>query len=138
MNHYFYEDSDVPLTTPLLNMVESRNWLGNEANVDCPSYVNAGEGISPFMVLDLNEDEVAALNKEFEAIAEATLVTASELRANSAKHKAKVLSSSDEFGLMLKRYTNLLFALFGADCPLFLCVKRLITAFFKFTRRGMG
>jgi hypothetical protein len=102
MNHYFYEDSDVPLTTPLLNMVESRNWLGNEANVDCPSYVNAGEGISPFMVLDLNEDKVAALNKEFEAIAEATLVTASELRANSAKHKAKVLSSSDEFGLMLK------------------------------------
>jgi hypothetical protein len=134
MNHSFYEDSDVPLTTPLLNMVESRNWLGNEANVECPSYVNAGEGISPFMVLDLNEDEVAALNADFEAIAEATSVTASELRANSAKHKAKVPSSSEEFGLMLKRYANLLFALFGADCPLFLCVKRLITAFFKFTR----
>jgi hypothetical protein len=134
MQHYFYEDADVPLTTPLLNMVESRNWLGNEANVDCPSYVNAGEGISPFIVLDLNEDEVAALNAEFEAIAEATAVTAAELRANSAKHKAKVPDSSDEFGLMLKRYGNLLFALFGADCPLFLCIKRLITALFKFTR----
>jgi hypothetical protein len=35
---------------------------------------------------------------------------------------------------MLRKYANLLFALFGADCPLFLCLVQIISAFKGFSR----
>ena len=134
MTHMRYEDAQVPLTNTILKMAAKRNWLGNEANVDCPSLVNASEGLSPFVVLDLNEDEVAALNAEDDAIASASSVTASELQATHSKRKATVPTTSENFMLMLMCFTNLVFALFGADCPLFSCLVQVVTAVKAFSR----
>jgi hypothetical protein len=134
MTHMRYDDAHVPLTNTILKMAAKRNWLGNEANVDCPSLVNASEGLSPFVVLDLNEDEVAALNAEDDAIASASSVTASELQATHSKRKATVPTDSETFLLMLMCFANLVFALFGADCPLFLCLVQVVTAIKAFSR----
>jgi hypothetical protein len=134
MSHFRYEDAQVPLTNNILQMASKQNWLGTEANVDCPSLVNAGDGLSPFIVVDLNEDEVAQLNADDEALALASAVTASDLLARNKKRKASVPKTAEAFLLMLLRYTNLLFALFSADCPLYKCMVQVVTAIKAFSR----
>jgi hypothetical protein len=44
------------------------------------------------------------------------------------KTKATVPPTPEKFMLLLKKYANLLFALFSADCTLFQCMQRVITA----------
>jgi hypothetical protein len=39
MTNFRYKDSKVPITDNILKMAAKRNWLGNEANVDCPLLV---------------------------------------------------------------------------------------------------
>jgi hypothetical protein len=134
MTNTRYEDADVALTNTILKMAVKRKWLGGESNVECPSYSNATDGLSPFILLDLNEDEVADLNADDEAVALASSVTPNELKALKLRQKAIVPSSSEKFLLLLMSYANLLYALFGADCPLFLCVVRLVTAYKAFSR----
>jgi hypothetical protein len=136
MNNYRYEDAEVPLTNTILKMAIKRNWLGKEGNVDCPSLLNASEGLSPFLLMDLTEDQVAHLNYDEDAITDASSVTPSELKALKTKTKAIVPTSSEKFLLLLQRYANLLFALFGADCPLFQCVVTVITAVKAYSRNA--
>ena len=135
-NNYRYEDAEVPLTNTILKMAVKRNWLGKEGNIDCPSLVNAGSGLSPFIVEDKTEDEVAEQNHDDDAINNASAVTPAELLAQQKHSKATVPDTSDKFLLMLQRYANLLYALFGADCPLFKCLVKLITAFKAFSRNA--
>ena len=124
----------MPLTNFILKMAAKKNWLGNEANIECPSLHNAGDGLSPFIVLDLDEDAVAVLNAEDDALDKASSVTAAEIKATKGKAKASVPKTADGFLLMLMQYANLLFALFSSDCPLYLCVVQVITAFKSFSR----
>ena len=39
----YYDDADVPLTGPLLKMVQKRVWVGREGNVRLPSFLHAME-----------------------------------------------------------------------------------------------
>jgi hypothetical protein len=78
--------------------------------------------------MDLTEDQVAHLNYDEDAITDASSVTPSELKALKTKTKAIVPATSEKFLLLLQRYANLLFALFGADYLLFQCVVTVITA----------
>jgi hypothetical protein len=135
-NNYRYEDAEVPLTNTILKMAVKRNWMGKEGNIDCPSLVNAGNGLSPFIVVDKTEDEVAEENYDDDAINNASTVTPAELLAQHRQSRATVPETSDKFLLMLKRYANLLYALFGADCPLFRCIVQVITAFKAFSRNA--
>jgi hypothetical protein len=131
-----YEDAEVPLTNTILKMAVKRNWLGREGNIDCPSLVNAGSGLSPFIVVDKTEDEVAEQNFGDDAIHNASAVTPAELLAQQKRSQPSVPNTSDKFLLMLQRYANLLYALFGADCPLFKCIVKVITAFKAFSRNA--
>ena len=134
--NFRYEDADVPLTNTILKMAVKRNWLGKEGNIDCPSLVNAGSGLSPFIVVDKTEDEVAEQNFGDDALQDASAVTPAELLAQQKISRPSVPTTSDKFLLMLQRYANLLYALFGADCPLFKCVVKIITAFKAFSRNA--
>ena len=51
-----YNDAEVPLLAPILKMAIKRNWVIKDSNITCPSVVNATDGISPFLVLDLMKD----------------------------------------------------------------------------------
>jgi hypothetical protein len=62
MNNQFYKEADVPLTAALLKMVAKQSWAGKDSNIKCPSILQAAEGLSPFLVYDFTEDEVAVLN----------------------------------------------------------------------------
>ena len=76
----YYEDAEVPLTEPLLKMVHKRACVGKDGNVTRPSLLHAMEGLSPFMMLDLSEDEVATINNKADLIQRASLVSVQYLR----------------------------------------------------------
>ena len=50
--------------------------------------------------------------------------------------KICIPETADEFLLLLKRYANLLFSLFTSRCPLFKCVKEVITALQAYSREA--
>ena len=54
-NIYFY-NSDVPLTSQLLKMAMKRAWTGKDGNINRLSLLHAMDGLSPFTMLDFNED----------------------------------------------------------------------------------
>ena len=93
----------------------------------------SSEGLSPFAVLDLDEDAVARINDADDALTRASLMTFQDLKKIRNANKSKVPESSDEFMLTLKRFANLLFSIFSDDCPYFKCVQQIIVALKKFS-----
>ena len=136
MTTFHYEDADVPITAPLLKKILKRNWIGKDGNVSRPSLAHAMEGLSPFLMLDLSEDQVAAINDEADLLTHASLVSVKDLRHYRQKMKVCVPTTADEFLLLLKRYANLLFALFTSSCPLFKCIKEIISALQAYSREA--
>ena len=87
MAHTYYKDTDVPLTHHLLKTILKRAWTGKDSNVMRPSFVHAMEGMSPFLMLDLNEDQVATLNSENNLLASAMIVSVEDLRSQRKKSR---------------------------------------------------
>ena len=123
MSNTFYDDAGIPLTAPLLKMIIKRAWTRKDGNMNRPSLLHAMDGLSPFTMLDLSEDEVAMLNNEDDLITSAYLVSVDDLRKQRKKLKVCIPAEVDEFMLMLKRYANLVYAIFG-DMPNVQSVKR--------------
>lgn len=134
MKNTFYDDAEVPITRPLLKMILKRNWTGKDGNISRPSMANSSEGLSIFSMIDMDEDEVARINAADDAITKASLLTFADLQQLKNARKTKVPESADEFMLTLKRFANLLFALFSVDCPLFKCIKKVVDALKKYSR----
>ena len=134
MNNPFFDDAEVPITRPLLKMILKRQWTGKDGNITRPAMSNSSEGLSPFAVLDIDEDEVARINDADEAFTRASLMTFQDLKKLKNATKPKIPETSDEFMLTLKRFANLLLAIFSCDCPLFQCLIQIINALKKFSR----
>jgi hypothetical protein len=75
----YFDDAEVPVTSTLLKNINKRNWLGKDGNIRRPSLLNATEGLSPFIVLDLDEDEVARINDTEDALTRASAVTMQDI-----------------------------------------------------------
>jgi hypothetical protein len=135
-NNTMYDDAEVPLTAPLVKMISKRNWCGKESNTRRPSILNATEGLSPFIVLDLDEDEVAKLNYDDDAFNAASHTTVDDILKLRRKARAKVPESAETFMLTLRTFANLLFALFSGDCPYLKCVIEVISAIKQFSRKA--
>ena len=134
MQNSYYDDAEVPITRPLLKMILKRQWTGKDGNITRPSMATSNEGLSPFAVLDLDEDAVARINDADDALARASLMTFQDLKKLRNSNRSKVPESSDEFMLTLKRYANLICAIFSDDCPYFKCVNKIILSLKKFSR----
>ena len=134
MLNYKYDDAEIPITATMLKNINKRNWLGKDGNIKRPSLLNASEGLSPFVVLDLDEDEVAKINDTEDALTRASTVTMQDIASLKKKLTPKIPATAEDFMLLLKRYANLLFALFSADCPFYKCVVKIIDALKEFSR----
>ena len=64
MANTFFEHADLPMTSQLPKMIMKRSWTGKDGNINQLFIVNVMDGLLPFPMLDLNEDEVALLNNE--------------------------------------------------------------------------
>ena len=115
---YFYDDAEVPLYPALAKMILKRDWTAGDIGKRA-AYVNATKGISPFAMMDLTEEDVAIMREDFEDMAAATTLTAADYKAARSKLKAVVPDTAEDFLLMLRRFANLLFALFSSQCPLY-------------------
>jgi hypothetical protein len=120
--HFHYDDAEVPLTNNIIKMAIKRNWTGKEGNINRPSLVNATEGLSPSVLFDLNEDEVANMNYEDNALAAALHVRVEQIEAIKKNLEASVLERAEKFILLLKIFANFLYALFSQTCPFFRCI----------------
>ena len=78
-NNFIFDDADVPLTAQLVRMVNKQSWYGKESNTHRPSILNATEGLSPFIVLDLDGDEVTRLNYDTDALHTASHTTVEDI-----------------------------------------------------------
>ena len=134
MENMYYDDADVPLSTPLLKMALKRSWVGKDGNIRRPSLIHATDGLSPFVCLELDEDEVARINEDEDTLQRASHITFQDLKNFKTKMTAKVPELAADYMLLLKRYANLLFALFSANCPHFKCVLRIINALKTFSK----
>ena len=85
MANTLFEDTDVPMTSQLLNMIMKRSWTGKDGNIDRLSLVHDMDGLSHFTMLDLNEYEVALLNNEQDLLNAASLVSVEYLRFQQCK-----------------------------------------------------
>ena len=72
----------------------------------------------------------------FEVFCTASLVSIAELRVQRNKTKISVPTEADDFMVMLKRYANLLFAVFTDTCPLFKAMLEVIRALRGFSREA--
>ena len=128
MDNVVFNDADVPLTTPLLKMIVKRKWLGKDGDTRLPSILNAMEGLSPFPMADIDADDVARINSAATALAEASHTTVDDINKLKAKQQPSVPDSPNDFLQLLKRFGNLLAAIFSQKCPLFKCIHLVITA----------
>ena len=132
----FYDDADIPITAPLLKMIWKRAWAGKDGNISRPSLINAMEGLSPFAMLDMDEDAVAQINDEDALLDAASLISVADLRALRQRMKISIPEEAEEFMLILKRFGNLLFALFSEKCPLFRAVNEVVKALKAYSREA--
>ena len=80
MNTTHYDDVEVPLSDPLLKMDINQNWVGKDINITRPLLVNATDAISPFLVLDLTEDQVVSIFGDYGALPRASYVTLQDIK----------------------------------------------------------
>ena len=88
MSKCFYDDTDIPRNSPLLNMIITRYWTGKDGNINKPSLLHAMEGLSPFTMLDLRKYEVALLNTEDDLITSASLARVADQRQRKKTTKS--------------------------------------------------
>ena len=120
-------DEEVQLYTELSKCIVDRDWTGGEQSTR-PTLENAAKGISPFAMLDITDEEVAVMTQDQFDIDSATTVTVADVKKSKSKVKASVPDTSEKFLAMLKRYANLLCALFSSQCPLYAQMYNLISA----------
>ena len=81
MSTTLYDDAEVPISPPPLNMAIKRNWMGKDSNITRPLFVNAIYGLSPFLILDMTEDQVSPINEDYEALTRESYVTVEDINS---------------------------------------------------------
>ena len=105
-----------------------RDWTDSDL-VKRALLVNAEKLLSLFTMVDLTEEDVAEMDQEFKDLDSATTILAPDVKATRAKLKATMPGDAEIFMLMLKRYTNLLHALFSSVFTLYLQMYVIVQAF---------
>ena len=87
MSNTFYDYADVPLTASFLKTIIKSSCTGKDGNINRPSLLYAMEGLSPFTMLDLSEDELELLNNGDDLTISASLVRVADLRQKRKQQK---------------------------------------------------
>jgi len=116
--NFVLDDAEVPLYPALTKTIMKRDWTGSDLGKRA-ALVNAAKGLSPFAMVDLTEEDVAEMTQDFEDLTNATAVSTADYKAARSRLAAKTPSDAEGFMLMLKRYANLLHALFSSQSPMY-------------------
>jgi hypothetical protein len=133
VNTTYYDDAEPPLTTTLLKMVLKRQWLGKEGDIKNPSLLNALEGLSPFLASQLSHHQIAIINEAHDDLTSATYTTVKDQQSFKAKFKIDIPENGTDLLQLVKCYANMIYAIFGADSPLFLAIRTVVNALKRYT-----
>jgi hypothetical protein len=112
----------LPLTA-LLTMIVNRTW---EGETTLSSLTSAAKGLTPFAVPCLSESEVTEQNDMAEALDSASSTTVKD--HSTLKLVASAPTTFDSLVKRIKRFGNLLYAIFGETSALFMQLEDMITA----------
>ena len=79
--------------------------------------VNAARVLSPFVIVDLTEEDVALIQQDHEDLLNASLLSTSEVKETRIQLIASMPTDLKVFMVMPNRFANLIFALFPLSCP---------------------
>jgi hypothetical protein len=116
--NWIIEDAEVPLYPGLIKTIMKRDWTASDLGKRA-ALVNAAKGLSPFAMVDLSDEDVAEMMQDNDDMLSATHISASEVKASRARLKPTTPTDAAGFLLMLKRFTNLLHALFSSQSPFY-------------------
>ena len=121
--HEVYPDAKVIIYSPLVTMIQTRDF---EEETSRSSRKSAAKGLTPFAVPSLSDKQVDTINDHAEAIESATQTTVKDMATKAIK--AEGPKSFWQLTKLLRRYNNLIYALFGAGCPLYSELSSLISS----------
>ena len=112
-NNLLYKNCKVPLIQPIFTMIRDRTFAGEYA---VSSLTAAVKGLSPFIVPFLTQLQIDESNKQDENLSLATSIKPQDIAGN--RMTCSLPASYDHMVRQIKRFTNLVFALFGEASPL--------------------
>lgn len=125
---WIIEDAEVPLYPGLIKTIMKRDWTASDLGKRA-ALVNAAKGLSPFAMVDLSDEDVAEMMQDNDDMLSATHISASDVKASRAKLKPSTPPDAEGFLLMLKRFTNLLHALFSSQSPFYKQMYNIVRTF---------
>ena len=123
-----YQSCRVPCLHSIVTMIRKRAF---EGDVTTDDLANTVKGLSPFCVPALTAQQIAHHNQTAENIDSATHTTVKDVAGN--KLTCTVPKSFEGLLKHLKRFCNLVFAIFGDKCPLVLLTTDLINTLDAYT-----
>ena len=105
---YRYPDASIPCTYKLQQTIIERKWAGKDGGCGSPTLNTAMEGLSPFSMVYLDNEELSKLNEGVEFLSKAKSTTAVDLEKQKAKLKVLLPATTDDMLLMVKRLANML------------------------------
>ena len=106
-----FNDAYVLLYPTLVKIIVKRDWTASYI-VNRVSLVNATTVLSPFMMVDLTEEDVALIQQDHEDLLNASLLSTSEVKETHIQLIASMPTDLKVFMVMPNRFANLIFALF--------------------------
>lgn len=114
-HHEYFLEVKVITYAMLIKMILDMDY--KEEDTTRSSRKSAAKGLTPFAVPTLSDHEVNVMEDHVEALEAATQTTVKDLEKLGIQ--AEGPKSFQTLHTILKRFANLLYALFGISCPLF-------------------
>ena len=122
----FYEDHIVLPHPTIIKMIRKGRFTG-ESSATATAVMT---GLTPYMLVDLTESEVNQAREYDQTLSLATSTTPADIKKQQSK-KAVLPTSFQALVDTLRRFTNLVMAIYGASCPFFTQLTKLIRNMMK-------
>ena len=117
----WFKEAKVQSYSQLVTMVMKRDF---EEDTSMSSRKSAAKGLTIFAVPKMSDVEFDRLNEAAEALEDATHTTVKDI--TSVQLEAQSPKTYFQLVKLIKRFANLLYALFGTSCPLFIQLESLV------------
>ena len=128
-----HNDARVVPIAPILIMVIKRDF---EEEIIGSCRKTAAKGLTIFSVPTMSQAAVNKINDHYDSLATATQITVKEV--TSASFEAVAPHTYQELTRVIKRFSNLLFALFGKQCPLLIEMEKLIEELQEYSEQAIA
>ena len=131
-DNVLHNDARVIPIAPLLIMIIKRDF---EEEIIGSCRKTAAKGLTIFAVPTMSQAAVNKINDHYDAVETATQVTVKEV--TSASFEAVAPQTFHELTRIIKRFSNLLFALFGKLCPLLIEMENILEELQEYSEQAM-